>query len=115
MSENAYDRAIPDSSPGNDRAIQSVRQTTATATPAANLLFLKKSEKSLIFEKTAPSLSLFSPGKALAEAFFDLQITFKLLNAAQTVSFETQFVPSETERRRRKPDFSQKTAKFHFF
>ena len=57
--------------------------------------FLKKGEKSLIFEKTAPSPSQFYPGKALAESFFDLQITFKLLITTKTVSFETQFAPFE--------------------
>ncbi|MBQ3867396.1 MAG: hypothetical protein II789_02490, partial [Clostridia bacterium] len=77
--------------------------------------FLKKGEKSLIFEKAAPSPSLFSLVKALAEAVFDLQITFKPPIAAQTVSIETQFVPFEAWTRRRKPDFSQKLPKFHFF
>ena len=85
MSKNAVERAITDSAAGR---LRSQLQTLLCR-------FLKKGEKSLIFEKTAPSPSLFQPNKALAEPFFDLQITSKLLIAAQTVSFETQFAPFE--------------------
>ncbi|MBR0158953.1 MAG: hypothetical protein IJM24_07720 [Clostridia bacterium] len=78
----------------NER-LRTVHQAAAIATSAAALPISKKGEKSLIFEKTAPSPSLFQPNKALAEPFFDLQITSKLLIAAQTVSFETQFASFE--------------------
>ena len=98
MSENTVERArmrINEQERGRTTdSGQCARQLRSQLQPLL-CRFLKKGEKSLIFEKTAPSPSQFYPGKALAESFFDLQITFKLLITTKTVSFETQFAPFE--------------------